>query len=611
MRRRLLFIFVAFIGTFLMMVAMKPVFLLYYYHLSAQVTAFQLFLVFIHGFSLDATVAGWFTVVPLLLVIVSLWVHWSPKVWHRILLIYFGIVTLLASAIFAVDLGLYEYWGFRLDGMLLNYLTEPSVAMASVSVWQTIRQLLFFFGYAAILFWVYYRVTMLFPTESEDKPFRMLAVLLVLGGVLFLDIRGGVGPAVANVSKAYFSTNMYLNHAATNPVFSFLSSVVHTDGLNDYNYQTDAAVEKDFVHYSQPVASDTLSQSVLNTTRPNVVLVVMESYCRTLSDEKVKGEWVGANLHRLSKEGIWFENFYSNSFRTDRGTVALLSGFPGQPNMSISKEPNKCIRLSSVARSLAKAGYSSSYLYGGDANFTNKAAYLYSVGFDSVIDKHKIHIPGAFSTSWGYADNAMFDQFYSHIIDLQHRGKPYFTTLMTISSHEPFEVPFHKFSHKKLNAFAFTDDCIGRFVEKLKHSPAWKNTLVIFVADHGYSYPDGLSGSACARFHIPMLWLGGAVSKPMQVNDFASQIDLAPTLLTQMRLPHSEYVFGKDIFNPSLPKFGYYTYINGFGVIDVHGHLVYDCSGKMVIDKAGEHPQQYEMMGKTLLQKTFIEIKKL
>lgn len=73
----------------------------------------------------------------------------------------------------------------------------------------------------------------------------------------------------------------------------------------------------------------------------------------------------------------------------------------------------------------------------------------------------------------------------------------------------------------------------------------------------------------------------------------------------------SEYVFGKDIFNPSLPKFGYYTYINGFGVIDVHGHLVYDCSGKMVIDKAGEHPQQYEMMGKTLLQKTFIEIKKL
>ena len=102
---------------------------------------------------------------------------------------------------------------------------------------------------------------------------------------------------------------MYLNHAATNPVFSFLSSVVHTDGLNDYNYQTDAAVEKDFVHYSQPVASDTLSQSVLNTTRPNVVLVIMESYCRTLSDEKVKGEWVGGNLHRLSKEGIWFENF--------------------------------------------------------------------------------------------------------------------------------------------------------------------------------------------------------------------------------------------------------------------------------------------------------------
>ena len=88
---------------------------------------------------------------------------------------------------------------------------------------------------------------------------------------------------------------------------------------------------------------------VLDTLRPNVVVVILESFARTVMDEEVDGEPVMPNMQRLKREGVWFKNFFANSFRTDRGEVAILSGFPAQTKTSVMKLPAKSRTLPSVA----------------------------------------------------------------------------------------------------------------------------------------------------------------------------------------------------------------------------------------------------------------------
>lgn len=125
--------------------------------------------------------------------------------------------------------------------------------------------------------------------------------------------------------------------------------------------------------------------------------------------------------------------------------------------------------------------------------------------------------------------------------------------MLTLSSHRPFDVPFSKFDDKELNAFAFSDECVGRMVDKLKASPAWDNLLLVLVADHGYPWPRSLSYNEPLRHRIPMIWLGGAVAAPRVVDTYASQIDICATILGQLGIDHSDFDYSKDIFAPTPP----------------------------------------------------------
>ena len=155
---------------------------------------------------------------------------------------------------------------------------------------------------------------------------------------------------MANVSKVYFSPKMFLNHAATNPVFSFLSSLGdNEDFAAAYPFfdESERAARFEALRGNGPASGP--AERVLDSlrTRPNVVVVILESFARTVMDETVDGREVMPCMQRLKREGIWFENLFANSFRTDRGEVAILSGFPAQTRISIMKYPGKsrsCLR---------------------------------------------------------------------------------------------------------------------------------------------------------------------------------------------------------------------------------------------------------------------------
>ena len=608
MRRKLAFPIAVFAATVVMMAVQKPVFMAYY-AVEAAGAGFRGWIdVLWHGLTLDMTVAGYVTALPILVTLLSLWLRLPEKVWRGVLTTWFVLVAVTTAVIFAVDVALYEHWGFRIDSTVLIYLADPEEAMASVDFWLGVRQTLLAAAYAAGMIWVYHRILGVFdgrPVGWRVASLGSLAVVM-LAGFDFLAIRGGTGASVANVSKVYFSSTQFLNHAATNPVFSFLASLGdRVDYADEYPFFDEAvrAAKFDALRGNGPAAGPT--EPVLNTARPNVVIVILESFARTVMDAEVGGEPVMPYMQRLKGEGIWFENFFANSFRTDRGEVAILSGFPAQTRMSIMKLPAKSRNLPSIARSLAGEGYATSFAYGGDLNFTNQSSYMYATGWQELIWQKDLRFDAP-AADWGYDDALMCDWFADRVIALSDAGKPFLAGLLTLSSHTPFDVPYSKFDDKVLNAMAFSDECVGKMIDRLKASPAWKDLLVVLVADHGYPYPRTLTYNEPLRHRIPMIWTGGAVARPRVVEDYAAQIDIAATLLAQLGVAHDDFDYSKDIFAPTPPrKFAYYTFNDGFGVVDASGEAVWDATAGRAV--TATNPELLDV-GRTMLQTTYTDI---
>lgn len=604
----LLFLGALFAMSLLVMAIEKPLFLLWYHAQAAEASAAELALVVWNGLKLDQTVAGYITALPLLVVLAALWI---PGRWSRsVLKGYLLVIAAVAATAFAANLALYEYWAFPLDSSVLQYLASPKEALASVTAGQLLLQLLVAAAVFGGMAWCYLRVLRLYdPARRSTHRAGSTLVLLLAAGVLFLPIRGGVSVATANVSKVYFSGRMFLNHAAVNPLFSFLSTL--SDG-DDALYEYEFFPEPERAAIFEPLRGDLPAgietDTLLCTRRPNIVLFLVESFGRSTVDERVGGEPVAPEFQRLKGEGVYFDNLFANSFRTDRGTVAVLSGFPAQTKMSVMKLPVKSQRLPSIARSLRREGYATSFYYGGDLNFTNTASYLYGTGFDRLTWQKDLHFDAP-TSKWGYADDVVIDAFTDHVLAEAASQRPFFAAVLTLSSHEPFDVPFAKFDDPMLNAMAFTDACLGRFVERVRQTPVWDDLLVILIADHAYPYPYGIANSDALRHRIPMLWLGGAVRRPAVVETYGSQSDLAATLLAQLGIAHGDFLFSRDLFDPARPKFGYWCFNNGFGVADAGGTTIFDCTSARVISPDSTAAQLRD--GKAMLQTTYKAIREL
>ena len=604
----LLFLGALFAMSLLVMAIEKPLFLLWYHAQAAEASAAELALVVWNGLKLDQTVAGYITALPLLVVLAALWI---PGRWSRsVLKGYLLVIAAVSATAFAANLALYEYWAFPLDSSVLQYLASPKEALASVTAGQLLLQLLVAAAVFGGMAWCYLRVLRLYnPARRSTHRAGSTLVLLLAAGVLFLPIRGGVSVATANVSKVYFSGRMFLNHAAVNPLFSFLSTL--SDG-DDALYEYEFFPEPERAAIFEPLRGDLPAgigtDTLLRTRRPNVVLFLVESFGRSTVDEHVGGEPVAPEFQRLKGEGVYFDNLFANSFRTDRGTVAVLSGFPAQTKMSVMKLPVKSQRLPSIARSLRREGYATSFYYGGDLNFTNTASYLYGTGFDRLTWQKDLHFDAP-TSKWGYADDVVIDAFTDHVLAEAASQRPFFAAMLTLSSHEPFDVPFAKFDDPMLNAMAFTDASLGRFVERVRQTPVWNDLLVILIADHAYPYPYGIANSDALRHRIPMLWLGGAVRRPAVVETYGSQSDLAATLLAQLGIAHGDFLFSRDLFDPARPKFGYWCFNNGFGVADAGGTTIFDCTSARVISPDSTAAQLRD--GKAMLQTTYKAIREL
>ena len=611
MSKRLIFLLAVFALWLPVFAIQKPLFMLYH-ALENSSSLTDYLQVILHGVLLDCTISGYLTVIPLLCVLVSIW---QPgTVYKKILKGYFLIIAILVAAIYAVDVALYGYWGFRLDATLFFYLQSPKDAMASVPLKTFALQLVMFAAYAWVIYWLFKRLIIpLFPSTPVHRRLGGTIGILLVGGILFIPIRGGITTSTANVGMVYFSKNQFLNHAAINPTFSLIASMSkQQDFAAQFNFfPEEERLERyaTLTQYNDSLTNNAEKIKLLTTDRPNILIFLLESFTAN-AIEAVGGEaGITPNLNKLSKEGITFTNMYANSFRTDRGLVAVLNGYLAQPTTSIMKYPAKSQTLPSIAKSLGEQGYTADMLYGGDINFTNMQSYFFGSGYSKITADRDFPLSSRLS-KWGANDDITFSHLYESIRERDEKT-PWLSTFLTLSSHEPFEVPFHHLEDPYLNSVAFTDSCIGSFVDKLKELPVWKNTLVVLISDHGYRYPSPMLDYEPRRFHIPMIWLGGAVKEPAIIDIYANQTDLAATLLSQLNLPHDQFTFSRDILDAGYPKYSFYTFSNGFGFIDSTGVSVYDNeSNRPLLEEPSTDSQTRLDKGKVLLQTLYDDLGK-
>ena len=606
MKQRLLYLLRFYLTTILLFIAAKVVFMLACHEGQAPFTAADVWQVVRHGLTLDLSTALYFLIVPFLYVILSVWM----KLPRWLLTVYNVIVAVAFALAFVADTSLYPFWQFKLDASCLQYLSTPTEAMASVTTGYLLERLATVILVAAVIFRLFRSAAIPLFRNNVISEFRY-SVKLRLAETLFyflciplivVGIRGGLSESTTNIGQVYYSQNQFLNHSAINPVFSFLYSLSHQTGdLDDYRFLDEEECRQLVadIFTTESLDADTL----LNTRRPNIIVVLMESAGEEFAD-------VMPRLQQLKREGVSFSRCYGNSWRTDRGTVATLSGYPTFPTLSVMKMPEKSRTLPSIARSLQHEGYATTYLYGGDINFTNMRSYLIATGWEQLISQDNYTAAERHSAQWGVRDDITM-QTLIRLVDRHQDDGPFLIGFSTLSSHEPWDVPSKTIADDEvLNAFAYLDTCLGQLIDTLRQSPAWHNLLIVLTADHGINYGDINNATPLRKNHIPMLWVGGAVKGPRTVDVLCNQSDLSATLLGQLGLPHDDFSFSRDVLSSTYRHpTAVHNYSNAQMLLDSTGCILYDFDARQFIVSQAADADHLQRQSEAILQTTINDLK--
>ena len=574
----------------LIFIIAKVVFMLY--NTTQVFTGHDIFAVLYNGLSLDFSTSLYIIIVPFLVCTVSIWLG-GIKTLRVILRAYYLLIAIVMTLAFVADTSLYEFWLFKLDSSCLQYLETPTEAMASVSLGYIVVRIIAIAVISALIWWAYTH-----PRFSiTPSPHRIMesAVALLFIPLIIIGIRGGLGESTTNIGQVYFSQNQFLNHSAVNPVFNFIDSFDKADA--EYSFMSDEACNKlmSELYNTQSINCDTL----LNTQHPNIIIILLEGCGGEFTEIGGRTD-ITPNLNKLAKEGIYFTNCYGNTWRTDRGTVCALSGYPSFPTMSVMKIPAKSRSLPNIARTLQEErGYNTSYIYGGDINFTNMRSYLISGGFEHLTWMKDYTAEEQKTAQWGVRDDITFKTLYQMATTTE---SPFLIGFSTLSSHSPWDVPIRHFDDEVINSFYYLDQCIGDFIQKLRKSEVWKNTLVVMLPDHGIPH-DGLDETTSLLNHIPMIWVGGAVKAPRKIEQVCNQTDLPATLLGQLGISHDAFTFSRDVLSATYTRpFATHTFDNGFSMVDSASFVSFDFVSNKVIAEEGKRNEQLLTMGKAILQ---------
>ena len=513
---------------------------------------------FLQGLRIDIVALCYLFGVPALF---SVLFHPS-RLWTKILRVW-----LTAGSVFILFMEIatpafIETYDFRPNRLFIEYLIYPKEVfnMLMEGHFNAVLFSLLSTVIAALIYWKLsaWAVKNLRTMSWKVRPFIALLVITVA----FIGARSSFQHRGINPAMVAFSSDALVNSLVLNSGYSVLyaaqqfkdeekSSEMY--GKMDHDEmlrilkESRGRPQSDYISDKFPTL--TKNHATYQGKPKNIVILLQESlgaqFIGTLG-----GKPLSPNIDKLAEEGWLFENLYATGTRSVRGIEAVTAGFTPTPARAVVKLNNAQRNFFTIAELLAKQGYDTSFIYGGEKHFDNMASFFYGNGFQTIIDQQDYQNP-KFTATWGVSDEDLFDKANETFSKLHDEGKPFFSLVFSSSNHDPFEFPDGKIElyeqpkATRNNSAKYADYAVGHFFELAKKSNYWNDTIFLVIADHD-SRVAGASLMPIKHFHIPALILGAGI-EPRRDNRLVSQIDMPTTLLSLAGVSGNYPMMGFDL----------------------------------------------------------------
>jgi len=516
------------------------------------------------GLRLDAVVVSYLSIpviifLPLIII--------KSKYFYKIFYFYSTIVFFLYSLIIIIDIQFFNELGTH-----LNILALQSNAFSRevwIYAWKEYPVIYVLLGVGMIVF-IWYKIINFFKPNNNKSAIPLInrVFFFVISLLLFgTCIRGGWQERPIDWGHAMFSKNQLANQVALNPIFNFVRSILQLNSEKNISellqfMDDDKAVNisRDLILSPQEMYLDTISlkRKIIDPTtiKPHIILIILESFlgsnCGFINEKYLN---VTPNLNKIANNGINCLRAFASGKRSAYGLSSILCSWPVLPGFPLISQLESQKGIETIGTLLKKINYSTSFIYGGDADFDNMKGFVISNGFDKVIEQSDfpINTPG---TMWGVFDEYIFD-YAENILDTSQT--PSLITIFTTTNHQPWIIPENKknilpdFSHineknyQVFNTMAYTDYVIGEFIDKNREKKWFDNTIFVFVSDHGINEYNGMYEDP-RNAHIPLIFYSPyIIKKPKIINTVTSQVDIIPSLLNLIGYPLSFELMGKNI----------------------------------------------------------------
>ena len=435
---------------------------------------------------------------------------------------------------------------------------------------------------SAMAYWVYSKFVQLPLQLDSMKRSAALLLFLLVSPLLFLASRGGLQEIPITTSAAYFSQHNILNLAAVNPGYNILVSTLDSRNLtseNPFKSMPDDAA-KVLVKKLHETSCDS-TVSILKYNKPNMVIILLESWSGDLIESLGGEPGITPNFHELEKDGLLFTNFYASGNRSQQAIGSIFAGLPGLPITTITNHPEKYAALPSMVKRLNADGYHSSFYFGGQLIYGNILSFLVYNQFNQIVEGKDIaaDLPRG---KLGVHDTYMLP-WYAR--ELNQLPRPFFSTVFTLSSHSPYDFPgehpiqWPKLEKDFVNSAHYTDEALADFFAVAKEQPWYDSTLFILVADHSHNTYRNHPIETFEYRKIPLLLTGPALKDSLRGKQNAvicGNTDIPATLMSQLGMPHPEFFWSKDVFNKCYKPFAYFEFNEGLGFMTDEGHFVWN-----------------------------------
>ena len=543
-----------------------------------------------YGLAFDTTAILYVNLLFIVLSIFPLWKNSSQGYQKFLFYVYFA-SNLITYATNYIDFIYYKFTFARTTTVALDVLkheTNKSKLFLNflIEYWHVFVLFLLF---ATIWIYLYKKVTVKVIQPTKWIPYFSFSIigfliiaLLVIGGIRGGDFKKSTRP-INLLDASRHVKNIVHSDLVLNTPFAIFRTLF-TNGFAKVKYEgvnqqlIDKVVQPIKRYHNNP------------KTKPNVVVFIVESYGReyigafnknvTIPNYKSHAPF----LDSLAQHSMIFTNAYANGRQSIHGMSSVLAGIPSFKD-AFTSSPYPKQKIESIASTLKSEGYDTSFFHGAANGSMGFLGFSNILGIDHYYGRTEFNDDSQFDGFWGIWDEP-FLQFMKNTLD--KKKTPFFASIFTVSSHEPYNIPekyktrFKEGGVPIHKCVEYTDFALKRFFDEAKKKPWFNNTIFVLVADHcNQIYYDEFQ-KPINRYAVPIL-----IYKPNSQfvgvdNDWAQQIDIYPTILDMIGYDKPFRSWGRSLFDKTTTK---PFFINSTGTIYQFAEGNYICTfdGKNVL----------------------------